>query len=251
MTLERVRIERPRVTILGTRVDRLTMAETLTALQEFIESKQPHIVVTADASGVVQAQGDEELRKIYDEADLVTPDSEGILLGAKIKKAPISEKVSGVELVSEICRMSADHGYRIYLLGSSPGIAEMAMESLKLRYPGCNIVGARHGFFPADSFEVVAQEVAELKPDVLFVAMGIPRQEKFIARTQSIIQAPVAIGVGGSLDVFSGQTKRAPKVVQKIKLEWLWRLILNPSKIAKAKNLPIFLFRVLFTDRNK
>ncbi len=121
----------------------------------------------------------------------------------------------------------------------------MAAERLRLMYPGCNIVGARHGYFPADSDEIVASEVAQAKPDILFVAMGIPRQEKFIRRTQSIIQAKVAIGVGGSLDVYSGRAKRAPKLVQKLSLEWAWRTILNPKKISKAKKIPLFVLKVL------
>ena len=121
----------------------------------------------------------------------------------------------------------------------------MAAERLRLRHPGCNIVGARHGYFPAGDDEVVAKEVSEAKPNVLFVAMGIPRQEQFIQKTQGIIQAEVSMGVGGSLDVYSGRVKRAPALFQKLKLEWLWRLIQNPSKWRKAIKLPRFVMLVL------
>jgi N-acetylglucosaminyldiphosphoundecaprenol N-acetyl-beta-D-mannosaminyltransferase len=148
-------------------------------------------------------------------------------------------------LVDRICGMSADRGYRIYFLGAAPGVAETAAEKLRLKHPGCNIVGARHGYFPADSDGIVAAEISLTKPDFLFVAMGIPRQEKFIRATESIINAPVAMGVGGSFDVFSGRVKRAPLIFQKLHLEWLWRLMLNPRKISKAKNLPIFAWMVL------
>jgi N-acetylglucosaminyldiphosphoundecaprenol N-acetyl-beta-D-mannosaminyltransferase len=141
--------------------------------------------------------------------------------------------------------LSAQKGYGVFFLGAAPGVAEMAAEKMKLRHPGCNILGTRHGYFPADSDDVVAREVAEFKPDILFVAMGIPRQEKFIYNTREIIKAPVALGVGGSLDVFSGKAKRAPVFVQKMKLEWLWRLLLNPKKISKCKALPVFVWQVL------
>lgn len=245
MIVEAVRQAKPRVNVLGTQVDRLTMSEAVEAIEEFLESGQPHIVVTADASGIVQAQSDPELRRIYDSADLVTPDSEGVLFAARRKGLPIAEKVSGVELVAELSNLSAKKGYRIFLLGAAPGVAEMAAEGLRLKFPGCNIVGTRNGFFPADSDSLVAEEVAAAKPQILFVAMGIPRQEKFIAATQSIHKASVAIGVGGSFDVFSGRVKRAPKIVQKLRLEWLWRTLLNPKKISKAKNLPIFLWRTI------
>lgn len=203
------------------------------------------MVVTADASGIVTAQSDSEFRHILELADLVTPDSEGVLWASRRNGTAIKERVSGVELVEHLCALSAQKGYRVYFLGAAPGVAEMAAERMRLRHPGCHIVGTRHGYFPADSDEIVAHEVAEAKPDILFVAMGIPRQEKFIYRTMRIIQAPVAIGVGGSLDVFSGKAKRAPLFVQKMKMEWLWRLLLNPKKIAKAKALPVFVMKVL------
>lgn len=238
-----------RVDILGVAVDRLDMQTALKRLDEFLQSKTPHIVVTADAAGIVQAQSDPEFLNILKEADLVTPDSIGVLWAAKKKGEPIKERVSGVDLTDKLCAMSADKGWRIFLLGSQPGVADLAAEKLRLKHPGCNIVGARHGFFPSESDEVVAQEVAATKPDILLVAMGIPRQEKFIKKTQAMIGASVAMGVGGSLDVFSGKAKRAPKLFQKLKLEWLWRLVLNPSKISKAKFLPKFVMLILKSGR--
>lgn len=221
------------------------MDETVRRLAAMIASGKPHLVVTADSSGLVIAQSDPEFQQILHSADLVTPDSIGVVWAAKRKGKPIAERVSGVDLVDRMCALSADSGCRIFLLGAEPGVAEMAAERLRLRHPGCAIVGARHGYFPPESDEVVAREVAEAKPDVLFVGMGIPRQEKFLVRTQPIIQAKVAMGVGGSFDVFSGKAKRAPKLIQRLNLEWLWRTVLNPKKIQKAKTLPKFVLMVL------
>ena len=147
--------------------------------------------------------------------------------------------------MDNVCRESANRGWRVYFLGAAPGVAELAAEKMRLRHPGCNIVGARHGYFPAESDEVVAAEVAESKPDILFVAMGIPRQEKFIKATTHIIGSKVAMGVGGSFDVFSGNVKRAPVFLQKLKLEWAWRLLQNPKKIGKVMLLPKFVIRNL------
>lgn len=239
--------DRPR--ILGVPVDVVSLEGALARLEGFIAEKRPHLIATADASGIEIAQNDPEFMEILRNADLVTPDSVGVLWAAKRQGIPLTERVSGVELVDRLCRLSSLKGYRIFFLGSAPGVAETAAERMRLRHPGCLIVGTRHGYFPASDDEVVAQEVAETKPDILFVAMGIPRQEKFIAKTQSIIQASVAMGVGGSLDVFSGTVKRAPVWVQKIHLEWLWRTLANPKKIAKAKNLPRFALRVLKSKR--
>lgn len=245
MTLQSEIVRPEPVCILGMPVDRLDMDQTMSLLELFVLEQKPHLVVTADAAGIVQAQSDAEWREIFTKADLRTPDSVGVLWAAKRKGMPISRRVSGVDLVDRICALSADKGYRIYFLGAAPGVADLAAEKLRLKHPGCNIVGSRHGFFPPESDSIVAQEVAQLKPDFLFVAMGIPRQEKFIRATQAIINAPVAMGVGGSFDVFSGRAKRAPKLFQAMRLEWLWRLILNPKKISKAKNLPIFAWMVL------
>jgi len=240
---------RDRVEILGVQVDRVSMEDAMEILRGFIASRRPHFVITADASSIVQAQTDSELKALYDAADLVTPDSVGVLWASKRFGKPIHARVSGVDIVDRLCRDSADRGHRIYFLGAAHGVAEQAAERLRLKYPGCNIVGARHGYFPAESDEVVAQEVAELKPDVLFVAMGIPRQEKFIQGTRHIIGAGVAMGVGGSFDVFSGKTKRAPVLFQALRLEWLWRLILNPTKISKCRLLPSFVRLVLRATR--
>ncbi len=236
---------RDRVEVLGMPVDRVSMDQALEIIEGFIAQGDPHLVVTADSSGIVQAQSDKEWNDIFHQADLVTPDSIGVVWAAKRAGKPVGDRVSGVDMVDHICRLSSLKGYRIVFLGSEPGVAEMAAEAMRLRHPGCNIVFARHGYFPASSDSVVAEEVAEFKPDVLFVAMGIPRQEKFIWQTRDIIKAPVAMGVGGSFDVFSGKTKRAPKFIQKLKLEWLWRTLLNPSKIKKAKALPKFAWLVL------
>lgn len=225
------------------------MAEAMEAIEAFVSEGGTHMVVTADASGAVIAQTDPTFMSILQGADLVTPDSIGILWAAKRKGQPISDRVSGVDLVDRICARSADKGWRLFFLGAAPGVAEMAAERLRLKHPGCNIVGTRHGYFPASDDEIVAKEIAECTPDVLFVAMGIPRQEKFISTNLETVGAKVAMGVGGSFDVFSGRTKRAPRWVQKIKCEWLWRTLLNPKKIAKAKTLPRFLWMVLRSGR--
>lgn len=234
-----------RISVLGIPIDRLTMEEAMERLEAQIASRTPGLVVTADASGLVIAGDDPEFQKILLSATLVTPDSAGVLWAMRRKGVATLGRVSGVDLVDRLCAKSMEKGYRIFLLGAAPGIAELAAEKLQLRYPGCRIVGTRNGYFPASDDALVAQEIAALKPDVLFVAMGMPRQEKFIVGTMDIIRAPVAMGVGGSLDVFSGKVRRAPKWMQRLQLEWLWRLIKNPRKIGKVMALPKFVWRVL------
>lgn len=230
----------PTQDVLNVPISLLSMEEVIASFEERIRSRIPSLVVTADASALVLAHEDPKFRDEIRQAYLVTADGAGVLWAlrrAGIKNPP---KVSGVDLVEEMCRRSADHGHRIYFLGAAPGVAELAAERLRLKYPGCNIVGAQHGYFPADDNRIIGEQVAAAKPDILFVAMGMPRQERFILETQDLIQAPIAIGVGGSFDVFSGKTKRAPRWVQAIHMEWFWRLALNPSKFQKVKLLPKF-----------
>lgn len=238
------------VSILGIPVDRITMDGAITQIEGYIKSGEPHLVVTADSSGLYAQLKDQSFREVLAKADLITPDSFGVVWAAKRLGKPVAGRVSGVDIVDRLCAKSAERGYRIFILGAAPGVAEMAAERFRLRYPGCNIVGTRHGYFPAEDDRIVAEEVALAKPDILFVAMGIPRQEKFILATMDVIRAKVAIGVGGSFDVFSGKTKRAPVIIQKLNLEWLWRLLMNPKKYAKAATLPKFAWQVLRTPRS-
>ncbi len=229
--------------VLGFPVSTRNMEGTLSAIEGLLSDGGSHIVATADSSGLVIAQTDSELASIYRSASLVTADSNGVVWALK-RGGYSATRVSGVDVADQLCRLSSEKGYRIFLLGSSPGVADEAAERLRLKYPGCNIVGSRNGFFPASDDDIVAQEIALAKPDILFVAMGIPRQEKFLAKTLAITGAKIGMGVGGSLDVFSGRVKRAPKLIQKIKLEWLWRVLLNPKKFGKVMLLPKFMMLV-------
>lgn len=239
----------PTQTVLGVPVSLLDMKQTIAVAEQLIASGEPHYFVTADASGFAICESDPELRAIYQAATIATPDSQGVVWALRRKGQTSARRVSGVDLVDELCALSANRGHRIFILGSEPGVAEQAAERLRLKHPGCNIVGTRHGYFPAEDDLIVAAEVAPFKPDILFVAMGIPRQEKFIVRTLDTIKPKLAMGVGGSFDVFSGRAKRAPRVIQALKLEWLWRLMLNPSKFGKVKLLPKFV-RLVLKDKS-
>lgn len=228
------------VKILGLRVDRVSTDEALAAIGGFIAARTPHHVVTADASMVVHARQDPDLRAIVDGADLVTPDGAGILWAGRLLGTPIPHKVSGVDLVADLCRLSPTTGHRIFFFGAGPGVAREAAEKMRRRFPGAQIVGVRDGFFPpAQEAEVVA-EIRTAAPDIVLVALGIPKQEKWIARNKAALGCPVFIGVGGSFDVHSGRVQRAPVWMQRSSLEWLYRLSKNPRKIGKVMTLPRF-----------
>jgi N-acetylglucosaminyldiphosphoundecaprenol N-acetyl-beta-D-mannosaminyltransferase len=228
------------VTILGMRVDCVSPAETLTAIDQFVALKTPHHIVTADASMVVTARHDPELHAIIDAADLVTPDGAGILWASRLFGTPIPHRVSGVDLVGELCRLSPSKGYRLFFFGSGPRVAEEAAVKMRAHFPGTQIVGTRDGYFSAEQEPEIVAQIQATQADIVLVALGIPKQEKWIAKHKAELGASVLIGVGGSFDVFSGRVKRAPLIMQRNGFEWLYRLLQNPKKINKVLTLPEF-----------
>lgn len=229
------------VPLLGLPVSRVSMDDTLEMIDGFIARRSPpRHLVTADASMVVIARGDPELKAIIDGADLVTPDGAGILWASRLLGTPLTHKVSGVDLVGHLCRLSAERGWKVFFLGAAPGVADEAATNLRKRYPGAQIIGARDGFFSPEQEPDVVRQIQDAAPDVLLVAFGIPRQEKWIARHKAVLNVPVSIGIGGSFDVYSGRVKRAPLWMQRRGLEWLHRLLANPRKIRKVMTLPRF-----------
>jgi N-acetylglucosaminyldiphosphoundecaprenol N-acetyl-beta-D-mannosaminyltransferase len=241
--------ELPSVEILGVTVHAVSMKSAVYAIESLIEQGGPSMVITADTSGIVLAQHDRQWMDIMNGANLVTPDSIGVVWAARRLGTPIRERVTGVDLMDILCSRAAQKGYRVYLLGAAPGVAAQAARRMQERHPGLIVVGARHGYLsPSEEAEVV-HEIRSLNVDILFVAMGIPKQEKFIFEHLYEMAAKVSIGVGGSFDVWSGNVRRAPKLIRAMRLEWLWRLLLNPRKWRKALTLPQFLWLILTRGR--
>ena len=243
-------VNRDSVRLHGMRVDRVDMEGALALIERFVrERDRPRHIVTADASLVVTAAEDPEFAAIVDRADLVTPDGAGILWATKRLGAPVRAKVSGVDLAARCCALSREKGWRIFFFGAAPGVAEESAARMQARHPGAQIVGFRDGFFqPEDEPQIVAQ-IQAARPDILLVALGIPKQEKFIRRHKEALGVPVCIGVGGTLDVFSGTARRAPKWMQNVGLEWAYRVASNPKKISKVALLPRFVLMTLRAPR--
>ena len=234
-----------RVNILGFPLDRVTLEQTRGIFNQILlGTDKSNLVLTADSNAFVSAATDPDYQRIFAEATLITPDSAGPVWALSRIGKPVPGRVSGVDLLEILCDLSGITKSSIYFLGSAPGVADAAVANLQKKYPSMIVAGVRDGFFDKAQDREVAQTIAETKPDILIVAMGMPRQELFILDTSDIIKAKIGIGVGGSLDVHSGTVKRAPKFIQQVKLEWAWRFLLNPKKFAKVKNLPIFYWKV-------
>ena len=230
--------------ILGVRVDRVSMKESLDLLDAFIQQRQPRLIATANAEMVMIAQKDPALLEILNSADLVLPDGAGVVWAARRLGAAVPERVAGYDLTQQLLERSALSGYRVYWFGAAPGVAETAAANASAKWPGLTTVGIRDGYFASDD-PTVAKAVTEARPDILLCALGVPKQEKWLAEHLAVLQVPVSIGVGGTFDVMAGIVSRAPLRMQRAGLEWLYRLACQPARFWRMLALPHFVARVL------
>jgi N-acetylglucosaminyldiphosphoundecaprenol N-acetyl-beta-D-mannosaminyltransferase len=234
-----------RANILGCQVDILTMQETVQQIENYIDQKQPAHIITLNAEIAYQARDNKDLRDIINSAGLVTADGIGTVWGARQLGWPVPERVTGIDLLYVLCRRAAECGWPVYLLGAAPGVAEAAAENLCKTYPGLPIAGTHHGYFKEEEIPELVGQIKNCRPVILLAALGAPKQEYFIKRYQKELEIPVCIGVGGSFDVVAGLKKRAPELIIKLNLEWLYRLLAEPSRIKRQLVLPKFALAVL------
>ena len=197
------------VDVLGVPIARIGMDGALARVEEFITEQSPHMIITSDGSSLVRAQEDAEYHDIVRNADIVTANGRGVVWMARVLGLSVTDRVSGVDMMDRLCEVAAQKGYSVYLIGAQPGVAEEAAQEMLKRYPGLTIAGIQHGYFTPDEEPQIVRAIAEAKPDILFVAFGAPRQEKWIRKYMDELGASVAIGVGGSFDIYAGRVERA------------------------------------------
>ena len=241
--------QRPTTTILGVRVHVVTFEQTMALLEAFIAEGGPHQVVTVNPEFIVTAQTDDLFRRIINRAALAFADGTGVLRAARwLKQPPLPERVAGVDVVEALAGLSARKGYRLYFLGAQPGVAEKTVNILQERYPGMVVVGSYAGSPHAADEDEIVTKIHAAQPDVVFVAYGAPRQDKWIARNMQRLPASVLIGVGGAFDFISGTAKRAPLWMQRLGLEWLHRFLHEPWRWRRIWNaVPRFLWLVILS----
>ena len=226
-----------RMRFLNTEVDNLTMEEALCKINELIVNKKPSYVVTPNVDHIVKLEKDKEFQEVYKNADLILTDGMPLIWISKLKKTPIKEKVSGSDLFPKVCEIAAQKGYKVFLLGAAEGIAAKAAKNLELKYEGLNIVGS---YSPSYGFENSEEEIKKiitminrLKPDILAVGLGAPKQEKFIYNYRYKLNVPISLAIGASIDFEAGNIDRAPKWMQNNGLEWFYRLCKEPKRMYK------------------
>jgi N-acetylglucosaminyldiphosphoundecaprenol N-acetyl-beta-D-mannosaminyltransferase len=230
--------------ILGSRIDPLTAQDALEQIRAFLDSQEPHHVVTGNTLMVLAAEKDRVLRDILERAALVLPESWGIRWASRVHGHALAEFTPGIDFMLEICRLAEAGRHSIYLLGSTPGVAEEAGEVLRRRFPALTVAGTGHGYFKATEEPGVIHRIRQKKPSLLFVGMGMPAQEKWIAAHLGELGVPVVMGVGGSFDVLSGRLKRAPTWIRRLGIEWSYRLIQEPWRWRRILQLPVFAWKV-------
>ena len=231
-----------RVNILGITVDTYSMQETVEQIRQAIDKQIQMRVVTANPEMIYASIRDQRLKKVINSADVVTADGVGVVWAARRLGTPVRERVTGIDLVQALFPAADAGKWRLFFLGGKPGVAEQAANQVVRKYPGI-AWDSWHGYFSGEDEVHVLEKIRQFQPDILFVGMGAPRQEYWIATHPAL--AKVSVGVGGSLDALAGIVIRAPKRIQELHVEWLYRLWKEPWRWKRQTVLPRFVLKVM------
>ncbi|HVR06056.1 MAG TPA: WecB/TagA/CpsF family glycosyltransferase [Solirubrobacteraceae bacterium] len=221
-----------RAVVLGCAIDRLDMAGTVERCREAIEQRRYTQHVSINASKLVALRQQASLREIICSCQLINADGQSVVWASRLLGDPLPERVAGIDLMQELFALAEARGYRIFILGARAEVLETAVGKLREQHPRLAIAGFHHGYFSDDESPRVAAEIRAAQADILFVAMTSPRKEQWLGQYGPTLEAPLVMGVGGSIDVVAGVTRRAPGPWQRAGLEWMYRLLQEPRRLA-------------------
>jgi N-acetylglucosaminyldiphosphoundecaprenol N-acetyl-beta-D-mannosaminyltransferase len=246
-----------KVNILGVKVDKVNVNEASDIIMEYIKAKdKPASVFTPNSEIIMMGYRDEEFRQILNSSELLTADGIGVVYASKILKTPLKGRVAGVDTAEKVVEYASQSGKSIYIFGGakktdeSDAVCEIAAKKLCEKYPGLKIAGTRDGFFTHEENDSIVEEINNSGADILFVCLGAPKQEKWIYDNRDKLKVKFAAGLGGSVNIFAGTAVRAPEFFIKHNLEWLHRLIKEPTRFGRMLNLPKFIFGTII-HKNK
>ena len=222
-----------RADILGCPIDRLGMADTLAAIERVIATGRYTQHMAINAAKLVAMHDDRKLCEIIGSCGLVNADGQSVVWASRLLGDPLPERVAGIDLMESLLELAEHRGYRVYFLGARADVLKRAVERLQERYPGLQVAGTRDGYFADDEARGVCDAIRRSGADVLFVAMSSPRKEYFLGEYGPDLGAPFVMGVGGSIDVIAGMTRRAPAAWQRLGFEWLFRLLQEPRRMIR------------------
>lgn len=222
-----------RIKILNTTIDVLNVKDTINLVEKYVKTKTPLHLMGVNADKINEINQNELMKKIVNGCGIINADGASIILASKYLNKPLPERVAGIDLMQDLVRLSEQKGYSIYLLGAKQEVVENTRDVLKEKYPGLNIKGIHNGYFKEESWSIISEELKELEPDFVFVGITSPTKEYLIEFLQNDGNKCVFMGVGGSFDVISGNIPRAPKWMQKMNLEWSFRMLQEPKRLFK------------------
>ncbi|MQS89134.1 WecB/TagA/CpsF family glycosyltransferase [Companilactobacillus mishanensis] len=237
-----------RINILGTEFDNFTEDQFHKCLNEDLDNHANKFIVTPNPEIVLSARKNTRFSNIVNNADYVIPDGIGIIKGANTLGTPMHGRITGFDTLMYLVKTANDKKLKVYLLGAKPEVIKASADRIKREFTGIDLVGYHDGYFDDD--KKIAEDIAAKKPNIVLVALGSPKQEYFINQFRDLNPA-IWIGVGGSFDVFSGTKKRAPKIVQKLSLEWLYRLLKEPTRIGRMAAIPRYMALIRKEKKNR
>lgn len=240
---------RERISVYGVSYNNVTLDEVAALTEELLAEEKNHMVITPNAEIAYMAAKDSSLKKIINSADIVVADGIGVVYAARIYGTPVRAKVPGVELGERVLANAAKSGKGVFFLGAKPGVAELAASKITEKYPGINFVGILDGYFKDD--DEVIKSINESGAEILFVCLGAPKQERWMAENRDKLNVRLMLGLGGSLDSYAGTVKRAPDIFIKLGLEWFYRLIKEPKRFRRMLALPKYMIAVIFDSLGK
>lgn len=238
-----------KVNILGVHVDTVTAPEAADTIMKFFDEDKLHSVFTPNSEIIMHAYKNAEFAELLNSADLLTADGIGVVHASKILKRPIKERAAGYDIARLVLQKLNYTDHKLFLFGGKPGVAEEAKAKLLQEYPELNIAGTRNGYFAEAEEAEIVEEINNSGADIVFVCLGAPKQEEWIARHRNELKVRVAMGIGGSLDVFAGRVERAPEIFCKTGMEWFYRLCKEPWRIGRMMELPKFAATVVTKGR--
>lgn len=233
--------------ILGIPVDSVTMDQAVEKIKTFLVEDRVHTVFTPNSEIIMETQRNHYLKNILCDADLLVPDGAGVILASHILNSFLPERVTGIDLTKRIFSMPYERKLRFYLLGGEPGIAETAGGNLVTQYPNIIISGCFNGYFSKKDEPHIINNINKSNTEILLVALGKTNQETWIYENRDKLNVKVCMGIGGSLDVFAGKVKLAPRFFRNNGLEWLFRLYKQPWRYKRMLDLPKFMLKVIKT----
>lgn len=243
------------IEIFGVKINNITFDEAIDQIKRFLNSDKLNVIYTPNPEIVMGAKENINLRNLLNRGDLVTADGIGLIYASKLKKKPLKERVTGYYMSMKMLEIANENKYGLYILGGKEGVSKSAVENIKKQFPNIRIAGDHHGYFKgahvglantAEELKII-EDINKSNADIIFVGLGFPKQEIWIDTHRDKLNAKIIIGNGGVIDILSGDKEPAPKIFEKLGLEWFYRLVKEPSRIKRQLVIPKFMLTVLFS----